>query len=104
MRTIFIDENFKCHVEYTDGMRVIETDVFDGKCSKYIEGYRYVPDGETWVRSDGVEFSGGMIAPFKPYDKLEAAQQAYEEAMAEVQAQFEDMKSALEILGVAVDE
>ena len=51
-------------------MQTVETDVFDGKCAAYIEGYRYVPEGEVWTRSDGAEFHGLMIAPAKDYDRI----------------------------------
>lgn len=97
---IYLDMDFKCHVENDGTMLAIETETFDGKCRAFIEGYRYVPDGETWTRWDGVVFTGEMITPCRPYEGLEEAQEAYEEAMAEAQAQLEDMRSALDILGV----
>ena len=39
----------------------------------YEEGYRFVPSDKTWVRKDGVVFSGEMITPWKPYPELAAA-------------------------------
>lgn len=67
---IYLDSDFRCHL--TDGgeMRLIETDVFEGKAKAYIEGFRYVPEGQTWTRSDGVEFQGLMIAPATDYDRI----------------------------------
>lgn len=76
--TIYIDTKFKCHVSPAEGLTPVETDAFDGKCDTYIEGYRLVPSGSTWVRSDGVEFTGEMIAPWKPWEELDEAQRAYE--------------------------
>lgn len=73
--TIYIDNDYKCHL-YGTGMRAIETDVFDGKCKEYIEGMRYVPDGETWVRDDGEVFTGAMIAPWVDSAALALAQAA----------------------------
>ena len=85
--TIYLDNDFKCHVTDDGTMLPYETDVFDGKCTTYIEGYRIVPEGEKWTRSDGVVFSGPMVAPWKPYADLAAAQTLYElEQMKEVQA------------------
>lgn len=78
MKTIYIDSDYKCHVSDTGNMVAIETDAFDGKCDTYIEGYRFVPSGSTWTRSDGEEFTGEMIAPWKPWNELDAAQQEYE--------------------------
>lgn len=79
MRTIYIDSDFKCHVENLDGtFREIETDFFDGKCTEFIEGYRFVPNAEIWTRSDGVVFYGKMIAPWRNYEELDAAQRNYE--------------------------
>lgn len=93
--TIYIDAEFKCHVTDDGTMTAVDTDAFDGKCAAYIEGYRLVPAGETWTRDDGVEFSGEMIAPWKPWAELDAAQREYE------REQYEDMRAALEVLGVS---
>lgn len=97
--TIYIDADFCCHVSDTGDLTPIETDAFNGKCRKYIEGYRFVPAGQTWVRSDGVIFDGQMIAPAEDSKLLEAAQGAYEEA----QAENADALAALEVLGVSKD-
>lgn len=78
MKTIYIDTNFKCHTAPSEGMTAVETDAFEGKCPAYIEGYRYVPSGSTWTREDGVEFTGEMISPWKPWEELDEAQREYE--------------------------
>ena len=96
---IYIDSDCKCHAEAAECLRAVETHLFDGKCRRFIEGYRFVPAGETWVRSDGVEFKGEMIAPHEDYRILAAAQKQYEENLAERQ----DMQTALNTLGVTVD-
>ena len=93
---IFIDNDFRCYLENGDGRRSVETNSFDGKCKAYIEGYRFVPSGETWVRSDGVEFEGEMVSPAIDYSILEAIQSQYEADL----TQMEDMQNALNILGV----
>ena len=67
--TIYIDTDYKCHVSPAEGLTPIETDAFDGKCSAYIEGYRLVPSGQTWTRSDGVEFQGEMICPLEALER-----------------------------------
>jgi hypothetical protein len=95
---IFVDADFKCHVKNDGTMREVQTDFFDGKCQTYIEGYRFVPEGENWIREDGVTFTGQMVAPWKPYEELDQAQREYE------RAQIADMKAALNLLGVNVDE
>lgn len=94
MKKIYIGSEFKCHTVNDGSMIAVETDFFDGKCNAYIEGYRYVPAGETWVREDGVVFTGEMIAPWKPWDELDVAQReyerqqlvAYEAALSEIEA------------------
>ena len=78
MRTIYIDSDFKCHTVNDGTMTAIETDAFDGMCDTYIEGYRLVPFGESWTRSDGAVFHGEMIAPWKDYAELDNAQREYE--------------------------
>lgn len=88
---IYIDEEFKCHTKTGDGRREVESSFFDNKCQEFIEGYRFIPSGETWVRSDGKEFHGEMISPFKDLTNLIMAQLNYE---------MSDAVSALAVLGV----
>ena len=93
---IWIDSEYKCH-PFNDGMMTaVETNFFDGKCDTFIEGYRFIPAGESWTREDGVVFKGEMVAPWKPYSELDAAQREYE------REQLADMRAALELLGVSV--
>lgn len=94
--TIYIDSDYKCHTSPADGLVAVESEFFDGKCSRYIEGYRFVPAGESWTREDGEVFAGEMIAPAEDIRILEAAQGAYEEAM----ATNADALAALDVLGV----
>lgn len=96
MRTIYVDSDFKCHVASADGMTAIETDFFDGKCDTFVEGYRFVPNGETWTRSDGVVFLGEMISPWKDYVELDNVQRKYEREQAALNVE------ALKIMGVIV--
>lgn len=79
---ICIDSDFKCHVSNDGTMREIDVPFFDGKCKTFIEGYRYVPEGERWVKPNGEFFRGEMISPWVPYQLLAAAQDAYEEGQA----------------------
>ena len=78
MRTIYIDSEFKCHVTADGTMLGVQTERFDGKCDAFIEGYRFVPTGLSWTRSDGAVFHGEMISPWKPYAELDNAQREYE--------------------------
>ena len=78
MKTIYIDSDFKCHVSTAEGRTQIETGAFDCKRDAYIEGYRFIPMGQTWTRADGVVFTGEMIAPWKPWAELDAAQREFE--------------------------
>ena len=60
---------------------------FDDKCDTFIEGYRFIPSGESWVRKDGKVFHGEMISPWKSYSELDQAQREYEkEQLAEAQS------------------
>ena len=90
MRTIYIDSDFKCHVTDDGTFASFETDFFDGKCDTFVEGYRFVPFGESWTRSDGTVFHGEMIAPFKPYDQLAAAQAQYEADQSELLEAYQE--------------
>lgn len=78
MKTIYIDQDYRCHAANPDGtLRGVETDAFDGKCDAYIEGYRYIPAGESWTREDGAVFAGEMIAPAVDYAELDDVQRDY---------------------------
>lgn len=96
MRTIYIDSEFKCHISNDGTMTAVETDFFDGKCDAFVEGYRFIPSGESWTRSDGVVFHGEMIAPWKPYSELDSAQREHEKQL------LAEYAAALNTLGVSV--
>lgn len=94
--TIYIDTDYKCHTAPADGLTAVETTAFDGKCTAYIDGYRFVPSGSTWVRSDGAVFQGEMIAPWKPWDELDAVQREYErEQVQNLTTQNKDLISTI---------
>ena len=78
MRTIYLDADFRCHVADDGTMTSVETDLFDGKCDSFIEGYTYVPANQSWIREDGIVFHGEMLSPWKPYSELDAVQREYE--------------------------
>ena len=101
--TIYIDNDYKCHVSSEDGMAAVETEAFDGKCSRYIEGYRFVPAGETWTREDGQVFHGEMVAPWRDYAILsefqEVAQEEQAKATEEIAALVEEVyNSDMEVI------
>ena len=100
---VYIDDEFKCHTQAADGLTAVETDFFDGKCAAYIEGYRYVPAGQTWTREDGTVFTGEMVSPWKPWAELDAAQRAYErERAAALEAQNAEYEAALSEIEAAL--
>lgn len=90
MKTVYIDSEFTCHVSDDGTMTAVETDFFDGKCDSFIEGYRFVPSGESWTREDGTVFHGEMVTPWKNYATLKAAQDQYEAMLAELAAAYQE--------------
>ena len=80
--TVYIDSDFHCHTSPAEGLTAVETDAFNGKCHQYIEGYRYVPAGETWRREDGQVFHGEMVAPWRDYCILSEFQEVAQEEQA----------------------
>ena len=92
---IYIDSDYKCHTSPADGLTAVETDAFDGKCRQFIEGYRFVPSGETWTREDGEVFTGEMVAPWWDYTILsefqEVAQEEQVKATEEIAAIVEEV-------------
>lgn len=97
MKSVYIDNDFKCHAINDGTMREVETPFFDGKCAAFIEGYRFVPAEESWIRSDGVIFTGEMIAPWKDCEILNIAQHKYEKQI------LNEYKDSLLELGVEVN-
>lgn len=98
--TIYVDNDYKCYVSSAEGRKAVETDFFNGKCPELVESYRFVPEGETWIREDGEVFTN-MEAPWKDLSEAYAAQATYlEQLLAASQAQTADMQAALEVLGV----
>ena len=98
--TVYIDSDFKCHVTDDGTMTAVVTDFFNGKCDAFIEGYRFVPAGAVWTRSDGVAFTGEMIAPWKDWRELDEAQRAYERHLiAEYEAALSEIEAALGVSG-----
>lgn len=93
-------------------MTSVETDFFDGKCDNYIEGYRFIPTGETWTWEDSTVFHGEMISPWKPWSELDDAQREYErellreyeQALTEGQAEADALRQQLSELDTAYAE
>ena len=91
-----MDADYKCHTTAEYGRIPFETDFFDGAAADYIEGFRCVPPGKTWTREDGVEFSGEMIAPWKPWNELDAVQREYErQQIAQYESALTEIEAAL---------
>lgn len=75
---IYIDQEFKCHTTPGSDLTEVESTFFDGKAVEFVEGYRYVPTGQTWTREDGTVFRGEMVSPWKSWAELDAVQREYE--------------------------
>lgn len=96
--TIYIDSDYKCHVSAAEGRRAVETDAFNGKCAEWVESYRFVPEGETWVKPNGEMFHGEMVSPWKDLGEAYAAQTAYVTAQnAQYEAALTEIEAALEV-------
>ena len=96
--TIYIDSDYKCYVSDAEGRRAVETDSFDGKCEEWIESFRFVPVGETWVNPNGEMFRGEMVSPLKDLGEAYAAQAAYVTAQnAQYEAALTEIEAALEV-------
>lgn len=95
--TIYIDSDYKCYVSAAEGRRAVETEVFAGKCEEWIESFRYVPAGETWIREDGAMFTN-MVSPWKELREAYIAQEAYVTAQnAQYEAALTEIEAALEV-------
>ena len=100
--TIYIDNDFKCHVSGDDTRRAFDVPFFDGKCAEFVEGYRYVPSSETWTRADGQTFTGEMIAPWRDYSSLAEIQAAVDRTQAQAQQTIDEYEAALSEIEAAL--
>ena len=79
MLKIYLDSDYICHSSNIGNLREYITDFFDENTpEKFIDGYRIVPDGEIWIREDGVTFQGEMVAPAINYEGLKKVQEQYQ--------------------------
>lgn len=99
---IYIDNDYKCHVTDDGTMRAVETDFFVGRCSEFIEGYRYIPAGETWTRADGQTFTGEMIVSWRDYSQILEIQTAVDRAQAQAQQTINEYEQALSEIETAL--
>ena len=87
---VYVDREKRCHINDDGTFAAVETSLFDGKCDAFVEGFRFIPIGESWTREDGVVFHGEMLAPWKPYNELAAAQAQYERDQEALRAAYEE--------------
>lgn len=81
---IYLDNDFRCHLENDGTMMEYETMFFNGKCKSFIEGYYCFPAGQTWTNEYGETFGGGeMIFPAIDYSILANYQEQYEQLQTE---------------------
>ncbi len=95
---IYIDSDYKCYTTDDGTRRAFDVTFFDGKCAEFVEGYRYVPSGETWTRADGQTFTGEMITPWRDYSGLTAIQTAVDRAQAQTDEQISVLLDTIENL------
>ena len=96
--TIYIDNDYKCHLSDDGTRRAFDVPFFDGKCAEFVEGYRYVPDSETWTRKDGQTFKGEMIAPRRDYSGIAAIQSAVDRTQAQADEEIGILLDTIENL------
>ena len=96
--TIYIDNDYKCHLSDDGARRAFDVPFFDGKCTEFIEGYRFIPSGETWTRKDGQTFKGEMIAPRRDYSGIAAIQSAVERTQAQADEEIGILLDTIEEL------
>lgn len=96
MKTIYIDSNFRCHILDDGTMTPVETDVFDAMPNPVIECYRFVLNGHSYTKPNGVTVRGEFIQPFVTEKELDDAQRQYERQL------MAEYAEALKTVGVMV--
>lgn len=104
---IYLDKNFCCYVEESSfTVQSADVSYFDNKCKAFIEGYRYIPEGQFWTRPDGIILQGEMITPYKDFAILESVQKLYEEStiiQADIDSMLVDYEYRLTLLELGID-
>lgn len=76
--TVYLDSEYRCHLSPGSGWQEVELDSFEGKCREYIEGYCYIPYGQTYIKKDGTVLYGEMLFPWQDINYLNDLQFKYE--------------------------
>lgn len=85
--TIYIDSDYKCHVNDDGTRRAVETDFFDGRCAEFVEGYKY-DDSKGYV----------SIYPWEKYSGLAAIQSAVDRTQAQADEEIGILLDTIEEL------
>lgn len=85
--TIYIDSDYKCHVNDDGTRRAVETDFFDGRCAEFVEGYKY-DDSKGYV----------SIYPWEKYSGLAAIQSAVDRTQAQADEEIGVLLDTIEEL------
>ena len=85
--TIYIDSDYKCHVNDDGTRRAVETDFFDGRCAEFVEGYKY-DDSKGYV----------SIYPWEKYSGLAAIQSAVDRTQAQTDEEIGILLDTIEEL------
>ena len=94
--TIYIDKGYLCHAEPGEGLEAAQTDFFDGKAPGYIEGYRFIPTGNSWTGDDGTVYLGEAAFPVTDWEALDKIQRVYErEQIPVLMAQNDELVEAM---------
>lgn len=81
---VYVDLEYSCFAQKSEGLREVESDFFDGKCNTLIECFKFVPAGESYTDEHGLLHSGA-IWNYKPItSSIERIQAAYEHEQLEV--------------------
>ena len=95
---IYIDNDFKCHTVNARGYIEVDTDVFNGKCKEFIEGYCYIPQGMSYERTDGKILRGELVFPWRDYNEIAEIQTAVDRTQAEADEQIMGLLDTIEEL------
>lgn len=102
--TIYIDKDFRCFAEPWEGMEAVQTDFFDGKAPGYIDGYRFIPAGNSWTGEDGTVYLGEAAFPVTDWEALDKIQRVYErKQIPALTAQNDEYEAALSEIEEALD-
>lgn len=102
---VYLDNDFIAHFDNIEGYIEAEDSFFDYICPENFNCYRFIPDGQSWIRKDGKVFYGKAICLISPSNEATRRQRDYEnQLLSNMQTALETLEESQMALNILVGE